>query len=145
MINEVMTGITDAINEEFGDNIEIYKESSMQDMEEPAFFVRCITPDIMKQLGDRRKMDLLFVIQYFPESVKPKQEINEVFERLSIRLDLITVDGKRVRGTVECKDISDNVLTATAQYTLFLNRREPENCMEDYEMKGEIKDANNSN
>lgn len=141
MINEVMAGITDALNEEFGDNFEIYKEASMQDMEEPAFFVRCLTPESRRQLGERRKMDLLFAIQYFPESQSPKQEINEVFERLAICLDLISVDDKKVRGVVECKNISEDVLTATVQYTLFVSRRETGDSMEDYEMKGEVKNG----
>lgn len=142
MINEVMTGITDALYEEFGDNYEVYIESSMQGMTEPAFFVRCITPEIMKQLAERRKIELLFVIQYYPESKSPKQEINEVFERLTACLDLISVDDKKVRGIVECKDISGDILTATVQYTLFVSRRETGDSMEDYEMKGEVKNGN---
>lgn len=142
MINEVITGITDAIYEEFGDPYEIHKEASMQDMKEPAFFVRCVTPDIEKQLGNRRKADLLFIIQYFPESSKPKAEMNEVFERLSFCLDLIEVDGKKVRVSVKCKDISDDVLTATAECSLFLNLARQTDCMESYEMKGEVSDGN---
>lgn len=142
MINEVIAGITDALYEEFGDAYDLYKEASMQDMEEPAFFIRCATPGIEKQLGSRRKADLLFIIQYFPESGKPKAEINEVFERLTICLDLIEVGGKKVRMTVKCKDISDDVLTATAECSLFLSLARQEDCMESYEMKGDVSDGN---
>ena len=46
MINEVLKGITDALYAAFGDDYEIHTEASMQDMEEPAFFVRCINPDV---------------------------------------------------------------------------------------------------
>ena len=141
MINEVRKGITDAIYAAFGDNYEIHTEASMQDMEEPAFFVRCISPSLPTQITGRRKATLLFVIQYFAESAEPKREINDVFEKISECLELIEADGKRIRGEVECKDISDGVLTANAEYTLFLTRQEAEAYMEEYEMKGVVNDG----
>ena len=101
MINEVLKGITDALYAAFGDDYEIHTEASMQDMEEPAFFVRCINPDVPRGLTGRRKATLLFIVQYFPESDEPKKEINTVYERLSECLDLIEVEGKMVRGTIE--------------------------------------------
>lgn len=144
MINDVLTGITDALYEEFGDEYEIHKEASKQDMEEPAFFVRCATPDLEKQLGNRRNADVLFIIQYFPKSKEiPKQEINDVYERLSSCLELIEANGKKVRGAVKCKDISSDVLTLTAEYKLFLSRREQTDCMESYDMKGDVSDGGN--
>ena len=75
MINEVLKGITDALYAAFGDKYEIHTEASMQDMEEPAFFVRCINPDVPRGLTGRRKATLLFIVQYFPESDEPKKEI----------------------------------------------------------------------
>lgn len=141
MINEVRKGITDAIYAAFGDDYDIHTEASMQDMTEPAFFVRCISPSLPTQITGRRKATLLFVIQYFAESTEQKQEMNDVFEKLTECLELIETDGKLVRGEVECKDISDGVLTANAEYTLFLTRQEAEAYMEEYEMKGEVTDG----
>ncbi len=141
MINEVRKGITDAIYAAFGDDYDIHTEASMQDMTEPAFFVRCISPSLPTQITGRRKATLLFVIQYFAESAEPKREMNDVFEKLTECLELIEADGKLVRGEVECKDISDGVLTANAEYTLFLTRQEAEAYMEEYEMKGEVTDG----
>lgn len=141
MINEVRKGITDAIYAAFGDDYDIHTEASMQDMTEPAFFVRCISPSLPTQITGRRKATLLFVIQYFAESAEQKQEMNDVFEKLNECLELIETDGKLVRGEVECKDISDGVLTANAEYTLFLTRQEAEAYMEEYEMKGEVTDG----
>ena len=120
MINEVLKGITDALYAAFGDDYEIHTEASMQDMEEPAFFVRCINPDVPRGLTGRRKATLLFIVQYFPESDEPKKEINTVYERLSECLDLIEVEGKMVRGTIECK------VGAKFQAVLY-------NCAADYE------------
>lgn len=65
MINEVLKGITDALYAAFGDNYEIHTEASMQDMEEPAFFVRCINPDVPRGLTGRRKATLLFIRAVF--------------------------------------------------------------------------------
>ena len=130
-------GITDALYAAFGDNYEIHTEASMQDMAEPAFFVRCINPDMPRGLTGRRKATLLFIVQYFPESDEPKKEINTVYERLSECLDLIEVEGKMVRGTIECKDISDDVMSATAEYTLFLGQSQKDAYMEECEVKGE--------
>ena len=141
MINEVRKGITDAIYAVFGDDYDIHTEASMQDMTEPAFFVRCISPSLPTQITGRRKATLLFVIQYFAESAEQKQEMNDVFEKLNECLELIEADGKLVHGEVECKDISDGVLTANAEYTLFLTRQEAEAYMEEYEMKGEVTDG----
>ena len=141
MINEVRKGITDAIYAAFGDDYDIHTEASMQDMTEPAFFVRCISPSLPTQITGRRKATLLFVIQYFAESAEQKQEMNDVFEKLTECLELIETDGKLVRGGEECKDISDGVLTANAEYTLFLTRQEVEAYMEEYEMKGEVTDG----
>ena len=135
MINEVLKGITDALYAAFGDDYEIHTEASMQDMEEPAFFVRCINPDVPRGLTGRRKATLLFIVQYFPESDEPKKEINTVYERLSECLDLIEVEGKMVRGTIECKDISDDVMSATAEYTLFLGQSQKDAYMEECEVK----------
>lgn len=141
MINAVMAGITDALYGEFGNSYEIYKEASMQDMKEPAFFVQSATPEIKKQLTDRWKAELLFTIQYFPESAEPKQEMNDIFCRLAMCLDLIRVDGRMVRGVVECRDTSKDVLTATAEYALYLTRTHAQIYMEQLEMRQEVKDG----
>lgn len=144
MINDVITGISDALYDEFGDGYEVHTESSMQDMEEPAFFIYLTIPDICKQLTRRRKSELLFIIQFFPESTEPKKEINTVYERLVNCLELITVQNKSIRGAVECKDISDGILTATVKYVMFLNDEQKEIYMEELEMKQEVTNGRDS-
>ena len=73
MINEVLKGITDALYAAFGDNYEIHTEASMQDMAEPAFFVRCINPDMPRGLTGRRKATLLFIVQYFRKATSQRK------------------------------------------------------------------------
>ena len=46
-----------------------------------------------------------------------------------------------VRGTIECKDISDDVMSATAEYTLFLGQSQKDAYMEECEVKGEANSA----
>ena len=40
MINEIIEAISVALNEEFGDEYEIYRESVRQDLKEPCFFIQ---------------------------------------------------------------------------------------------------------
>ena len=42
MINEIIDGISVAINTEFGDDYEIYTESIEQGLEEPCFSILCL-------------------------------------------------------------------------------------------------------
>ena len=39
MLNNVIAGIAIALNEEFGDDYEIYTEEIKQDLKEPCFFI----------------------------------------------------------------------------------------------------------
>lgn len=142
MINEVIKGITDALYEEFGEKYEIYTEASEQGMTAPAFFVRCVTPDFEKQLESRKKIDLLFAISYFAEStLAPRQELNDVYERLMRCLELIEAQGKKIRGSISWGDAADGILTVMAEYVFFANRQLERQEMQGYEMEGGIRNG----
>ena len=49
-----------------------------------------------------------------------------------------------VRGTIECKDLSDDVMSATAEYTLFLGQSQKDAYMEECEVKGEVNSGRSS-
>lgn len=140
-VHAVMEGITDALYGEFKDSCGIYKEGAAENVKSPAFFVQCEKPAVEKQLGSRIKMNLLFAVKYFPGSAEPKQEINDVFCRLAGCLGLIAVDKKMVRGVVECREIVNDTLDATAEYTLFLTKKEEQICMEELQMKQEVENG----
>ena len=44
MINNVIAGIAIALNQEFGDDYEIYTEEIKQDLKEPCFFITLLNP-----------------------------------------------------------------------------------------------------
>ena len=44
MINKILDAISNALNEEFGDEYEIYSEDIKQDLKEPCFFIICLNP-----------------------------------------------------------------------------------------------------
>lgn len=73
MINEVLKGITDALYAAFGDDYEIHTEASMQDMEEPHFFVRCINPDVPRGLTGRRKQHCFLSCSIFRKATSQRK------------------------------------------------------------------------
>ena len=68
MINEIISGISVAINFEFGDDCEIYKGSVEQGLKEPCFSIVCLNPNITQVLGKRYFRTNRFCIHYFPSS-----------------------------------------------------------------------------
>lgn len=143
MINKIMDGITRALYEEFGDKFRIYTEDSEQGMEEPCFFVSCISPTDERWLGDRRKLTNKFSIQYFPYTDEPKRECNAIRDRLTIALEYIdTTDGK-IEGTSFSSEMTNGFLTTFVNYNCFAYRiveRDP--VMEEMSMKGGLKNGN---
>lgn len=141
MINEVMGSIADAIEGTFGNDCLICKEETELGSGAPVFFIRCRNPGIERLPGERKKMTLLFSVQYLPASQTPNQEMNTVFEKLYDCLELIEAEGRKIRGHLTCEDISGDGLVVMAEYVLFLNQKETENYMENYQMKGELKNG----
>ena len=119
MISEIITGITDAIYSEFGDDYEIHKERVEQGLVEPCFFVMLVNPTNERFLSNRRYLTNKFSIQYFPSTSTPKIECAEVFERLVIALDRIKVGGDLLNGTEFEMSINDDVMTVLVNYNLF--------------------------
>ena len=82
MINQIIDGISVAINSEFGDPYEIYTESIEQGLVEPCFSILCLNPTINQVLGKRYFRRNQFCIHYFPSSDEKRSECQAVFERL---------------------------------------------------------------
>lgn len=142
MINGILSGITDAIYAEFGDAYEIYTENVEQGLVEPCFLVRCLNPTNERYLGRRRYLTNQFAIQYFPYTDKPRQEINDVIERLTVCLEWISVADGLVAGSNRESNISDNVLTFTVNYNFFAYQKvSSEPNMESVKVKGGIRDG----
>ena len=123
MINEIIDGISVAINTEFGDDYEIYTESIEQGLEEPCFSILCLNPTVEQFLGKRYFRTNQFCVHYFPKSNERRSECNEVAERLFNCLEVITAGGDLIRGTSLHSEISDDVLSFFVNYDLFTYKK----------------------
>lgn len=140
MINEIIDGISVAINTEFGDDYEIYTENIEQGLQEPCFSILCLNPTVEQFFGKRYFRTNQFCIHYFPHSNERRSECNAVAERLFNCLEVITVDGDPIRGTSFHSEISDDVLSFFVNYDLFVYRNEgTEEHMEIVKHKTDVK------
>lgn len=140
MINQIIDGICIALNQEFGDEYEIYTETKKQGLKEPCFSIVCVNPTQTLFLGKRYYKTNMFCIHYFPASAEPNNEINSVRERLFSALEYITVDGDLIRGTKMTAEVDDlSVLNFMVNYDFFVNRVEEKTPMESYDYYSEVK------
>ncbi len=140
MIQRIIDGISVKINEEFGDEAEIYTETVKQDFEEGSFTLSCINPTSKQFLGNRYFRTHLFCVRYFPKTKEPKIECYEVLERLYSALEYITVDGKLCRGTNMHGEVSDDFLSFFVNYDVFVYKdTEEKEPMEVLNHNGEVK------
>lgn len=126
MINDIIDGISIALNTEFGDEYETYTEEIKQGLTEPCFFISCLQPGMNQFLGKQYQNIIPICIQFFPESEKKQRECNDVAERMYRCLENITTvgDDMPVRGTKMKHLITDGVLSFFVNYNFFTHRRE---------------------
>lgn len=140
MINEIIDGICLALNDEFGDEYEIYTETLKQGLKQPCFSIVCINPTKEQFLGDRYYSTNSFCIHYFPSSIESNTEINTVRTRMFDTLEYITVDGDLIRGTKMTAEVDDSgVLNFIVNYNLFVKKVKTSTPMEDYDYQSKLK------
>ena len=127
MLNNVIAGIAIALNQEFGDDYEIYTEEIKQDLKEPCFFITPLNPSKTDFPSKRYLMDNPFCIQYFPKSEdNPNSECRDVADRMLWALENTTpLDADRpIRGTDMHHEITDGVLNFFVNYNYFVRKVE---------------------
>ena len=118
-VNNIIDGICTAINNEFGNDYEIYTEVVEQGLKQPCFTVACIRSGMSQRLGKRYKKTNLFCIYYFPNNdINKRLQAQEVKERLYNVLEYITVDNDLTRGTKMEGTIIDDVLAFMVNYDM---------------------------
>lgn len=111
MINEIFNGISQKLNETFGDTYPIYSERIDQDFTEKCFFIDLLNPSIQPFVGERYLRSYPFDIRFFPEENENQTaEICNVADQLCDCMRMIKVDGSWVRGKNMKFNIVDNVL-----------------------------------
>ncbi|MFR4964008.1 MAG: DUF6838 family protein [Streptococcus sp.] len=143
MINSIIEAISVALNEEFGDGYKIHMEEIRQGLKEPCFFIQCLNPTHELFLGKRYFRTNQFCIQYFPATREKQKECNGVAERMSWRLEYITIYGedKPTRGTKMKYEVVDGVLNFFVNYDCFVYRREEQTAMEILETSTNVKEG----
>lgn len=126
MINNIITGIAQKLDEEFnvnGDEYTIYTDGVEQGLKEPCFFIFSLKPSNRHVLGNRYERQYQFNIHYFPKNEDSNNEINEIVERLFAVLEYITVDDSLVRGTSMSAEIVDDVLHFFINYNMYVTKQ----------------------
>lgn len=125
MINKIIAGISQKLDEEFNSKNEeytIYTENVEQGLEEPCFFIFSLKPINKQLVGNRYERTYSFDIHYFSKSEDSNNEINEVTERLFTALEYITVDNNLVRGTNMNAETVDNVLHFFINFNMIVKK-----------------------
>lgn len=119
LIDDVITGISNALYEEFG--YENHREIIKQGLEEPCFFISCIKSSNGKYPGKRYKRDNSFVIQYFPESKDSlAEECHNVAERMYRCLEIIKASGQLLHGQDMNYQVTDGILNYFVDYSFYV-------------------------
>lgn len=142
MLNKTIIGISQALNQAFGDDYNIYIDNVEQDLNAPCFLVLPITKSQEQRLGNRYERFQTFDIHYFPSNTeKYTRECMDVVEKLFDVLEHITVDGDLVRGTSMNSEIQEGVLHFFVDYNMFLTKQQERINMETIDSDVSLKEG----
>ncbi|MCI8363397.1 MAG: hypothetical protein HFG34_00355 [Eubacterium sp.] len=146
MVNKILDGITNALYEEFGSKFFIYTEDRQQGVQEPCFFVSCISNTDERWFGNRRKLENRFAVQYLPGTDEPKRECNEIGSRIMSVLEYIkNATGDLMEGTKFSSELTNGFLTVFVNYDCYTERITQEQRMEKLNVEGGLRDGNRKN
>lgn len=138
MVNKIILGIANGIRKVYPEaEYEVYTEGVEQGIEEPCFFILCITQNHEGRLQHNFDLYNSFDVHYYPK--KGNGECWEVAEKLRSLLKYINVDGELIRGSkINCR-IEDGVLHFFVDYNLRMKCiKISEEHMERVKVHGEI-------
>lgn len=132
MLNKVIDGIAQKLNQVFGNGYEIYIDEMEQGVTTPCFLIVCLKGRQEQEIGATYKWELPFDIQYFPHEVKLTHEVNSVVGILNTGLEYIQIEDGLLRGTELKHEVIDGVLHFFVNYNLRLRKVvESDEYMED--------------
>lgn len=132
MINAIIEGISQALDNEFGEDCTIYTDNVEQGLKEPCFFITLVSHSDTVYPGGRRFRENLFCIQYLPkDNQKGKEECFEVMDRLIPCLNWIEIEGDKVMGRKMNGELVDGILNFFVNYDMFVRGVEKEEPMEE--------------
>ncbi len=116
MLNKIIDGIAIKLNQEFGDEYEIYKESVKQGLKEPCFFIVLLTATQTQVIGKRYFREQPFDIHYFPSTNDKNTEIFNVVDKLNDALEYISMESDLLHGSKMHYEVVDGVLHFFVNY-----------------------------
>ena len=122
MLNDIITGIAQALGTTFGSEFRVYKNDVKQGFTEPCFFIATLKPEQKPLLGDRAIWRNPFDIHYFPKDGGTNEELYNVAEYLMFGLRYITLpNGDMLRGTSISYEVVEGVLHFFVNYNMIVN------------------------
>lgn len=122
MVNDIISGVSIALDKEFGNVYTIYVDDVKQDLDVPAFLVTALNPSQFNQIARRYKGMCQICVQYFAENIGNNTEAHCVGERLLGCLECIElIDKINLRGSEMHYEIEDSVLHFFVNYTVSLS------------------------
>lgn len=136
MLNEIIKGISMALNNAFGDGYKVYQNDVKQGLKEPCFLISVLKPELSPLIGRRFLMREPLDIHYFPANPRNHAEMITVAETMMEVLEVVTLpDGAPIRGTSMNYEIVDDVLHLFVNYNHIVIRSTEEITMETLEIE----------
>lgn len=140
MLNEIIKGISMALNAAFGDGYEIYQNDVEQGLKEPCFLIAVLKPDISPLQKNRFMSRNPLDVHYFPTSGRNNAELFTMAGDLMECLEFITLpNGDVLHGTSMSYEVEDGVLHFFVNFNLTLSRPSEETPMETLDVDVEPK------
>lgn len=137
--NEIVKGISVALNTAFGDKYEIYQSAVEQGLTEPCFLISVLSPSQTPYLGARRRLAIPLDVHYFPAQKGSSSEMMEIAEQLFAVLEFITLpDSSLVRAIQMNYEIQDGVLHFFITYSVFLTSFTEQTPLKDFSLTSGI-------
>ena len=118
---EVVTGITKLLRQNFStqDVPNIYKDTPVQGLNKPCFFVHQLNHDTTQEMRNRAQKDYLIDIRYHPleSDTESQTTMNMIQEKLCSVVDTISVISQSVKAKSLKSQVVDGVLHTIVSYS----------------------------
>lgn len=139
MINDIVIGIAQSLNGEFGDSYEIYCEEVEQDLQEPCFLITLLDASNKRIVGNRYERKQPFDVLYFPSTSEKRSEMQDVQDRLYNALEYINFQGGLLKGTSMNGNTVDNILHFMVDYNFTVVKNDEKVFMQELKVKGRVR------
>ena len=118
-ITDIINGISIKLNEVFGDDYEIYADTSIeQGLQTPCFFISVLNPSQSNYINTRALRRNPFLIQYFAKNENDNLELLNVAEQLMNNLQFITLTNNDI---LKSSNISYEIVDGVLQFKINFN------------------------